>query len=47
MIVFTVEGRVVGATRSTNQRYIGRLLLKLANTYLGKEVQANYPKEQR
>ena len=43
--LFTVEGRVVGSTRSRNQRYIGRLMERLAALYVGREVCAVYPED--
>lgn len=47
MILFTVDGAVVGRTRSRSQRYIGRLMEKLASQYLGREVVAVYPPDYR
>jgi hypothetical protein len=41
-VIFTVEGRVVGTTRSTNQRTISRIMRALAQRHIGKEVKANY-----
>lgn len=44
MIYFAIRGRIVGQTRSTDQRTIRRKLTALAAQYLGEEVEVIYPR---
>ena len=43
MIQFTIDGAVVGQTRSRSQRTIKRLALALAEQHVGREVHIIYP----
>lgn len=43
MILFVVDGAVVGTTRSRNQKRIAQLARQWADRYIGRTVEIVYP----